>query len=251
MAYILLNNRPFQETAFNNEEELEDAVVANKQFIFGPNVVLIDYKRKTGSKLSRNTGIPDGFLLDFTNPKKPQFFFVEYELESHELYDHIGPQIMRFYASFETSKRELQKKLLDVIKNDQKLKEDIQQKISITNFDNIDSLLNYVLFDQSVGMVVVIDDQTEDFNSLLRRFSEAPEVVTIKKFESENETAYHYSTFREGIAESTIVNSKKKTDDKAWDLIVCPAREEGFKHAFLNNDSWWAIRISSGIIPQL
>ena len=38
---------------------------------------------------------------------------------------------------------------------------------------------------------------------------------------------------------------------KEIDTIVCAAREDGFKHAFLENDAWWAIRISPSIIPQL
>lgn len=102
MSYILIDNKTFEETAFENEDELERAVVNNKKYIFGDETVLIDIKRKVGLKNSKNTGIPDGFLIDFSNPNKPQLFFVEYELESHHLYEHIGPQIMRFYASFET-----------------------------------------------------------------------------------------------------------------------------------------------------
>jgi hypothetical protein len=86
--------------------------------------VYFDYKRRTGARESRNIGIPDGFLIDFSNPK-PQLFFVEYELESHHLYEHIGPQIMRFYASFETAQRELQLKLTEMIRQDSQIKRDL------------------------------------------------------------------------------------------------------------------------------
>ena len=250
MGYILVKRKEFEETAFENEDELESAVVKNKNHIFGDSSLLIDYKRKVGSKLSKNAGIPDGFIIDFSNPKKPQLFFVEYELESHQLYEHIGPQVMKFYASFETGKRELQVKLTDVIKHDTSLKNNFEDKLKLTPFENLDSLLNYLIYDRELGIIIVIDEQTEDFNSLLRRFSEVPEVVVIKKYMHDNEVVYLYSPFREGVGETPTTKAKAR-ELKEIDTIVCPAREDGFKHAFLENDAWWAIRISPTLIPQL
>ena len=91
MAYLLINQKPFEESGFENEAELERAVVENKKFIFGLDTILLDYKRKVGGKASRNAGIPDGFLIDFNDTKNPKLFFIENELESHDLYEHIGP----------------------------------------------------------------------------------------------------------------------------------------------------------------
>jgi hypothetical protein len=251
MAYILINKNTFEETSYNNEEELEKAAVENKQYIFGHDTVLIDYKRKTGAKGSQISGIPDGFLIDFSNSKKPRLFFVEYELESHDLYEHIGPQIMRFYASFETAKRELHKKLIDTIKTDSQLKKEIEDKVQKTPFDNIDSLLNYVIYDNNVGIIVAIDEQTEDFNSLLRRLTDVPEVVVLKKYQSNETIVFQYTPFREGVTDTHDEKRTKSSDLKEIDTIVCPAREEGFKHAFMENDSWWAIRTSPSLIPSL
>ena len=76
MAYLLINQKPYEETAFENEAELERAVVENKKFIFGLDTILLDYKRKVGSKGSRNTGIPDGFLIDFNDTKNPKLFLL-------------------------------------------------------------------------------------------------------------------------------------------------------------------------------
>lgn len=251
MAFILVKDKTFEEVAFDNEQELEVAVVHNKEHIFGKQAILIDYKRKTGSKTSKHSGIPDGFLIDFSSLKRPQMFFVEYELESHDLYEHIGPQIMRFYASFETGKNELYKSLIGVFKVDSELKASISKKIENTSFENIDSLLNYVIRENKPGMIVVIDEQTEDFNSLLRRFSDIPEVVTVKKYSFDKEILYQYTPFREGVTDVEIAESKGVSESKEIDTIVCPAREDGFRHAFLNNDAWWSIRISTSLIPSL
>ena len=115
MAYLLINQKPYEESSFENEAELERAVVKNKRFIFGEDTILLDYKRKVGSKKSKNVGIPDGYLIDFDDTKNPMLYFIENELESHDLYEHIGPQIMRFYAAFETSKREFTKKFRKIL----------------------------------------------------------------------------------------------------------------------------------------
>ncbi|MCJ7553562.1 MAG: hypothetical protein MUO34_06720 [Ignavibacteriaceae bacterium] len=251
MAYLLINQKSYEEVSFENEAELEKAVVQNKKFIFGEDTVLLDYKRRVGSKKSKNTGVPDGFLFDFTNNKNPRLFFIENELESHDLYEHIGPQIMRFYASFETSKRELYKKFSSIIKSDTSVKKEIEIQLLKTDYENIDSLLNHILYENRVGIIVVIDEQTEDLNSLLQRLQEKPEVIEIKKYQANDQIVYQYIPFKEGISPIEIKKGKELITMKEVDTIVCAAREEGFKHAFIDNDAWWAVRISPAIIPQL
>jgi hypothetical protein len=252
MPSILIGNKSFEEAPFEDEAELESATIKSRRNIFGEDCVYFDYKRRTGAKESRNIGIPDGFLIDFSNSKKPQLFFVEYELESHHLYEHIGPQVMRFYASFETGQRELQLKLTHIIKRDSDIRLELERKIKETPYENADSLLSYVIFDRNVGIILIIDEQTEDLNSLLRRFSEVPEVIVLKKFQTDGETIYQYDPFRAGVPEMESARSHvRKERIEGVDTIVCPAREDGFKEAFLDKSAWWAIRLSPSLIPQL
>lgn len=146
--------------------------------------------------------------------------------------------------------RNLHLKITEFIKTESGLKNLVESKIKQTPFDNIDSLLNYLIYDRNLGIIVIIDDQTEDFNSLLKRFSEVPEVVVVKKYLCGNDMVYQYNPFREGISEKMPMRAQPR-DITDVDTIVCPAREDGFKHAFLDNDAWWAIRISPTLIPQL
>lgn len=253
MPSILIGDKRFDEVPFENEAELESATIKNKQHIFGNSCVYFDYKRRTGARDSRNTGIPDGFLVDFSNSKKPQLFFVEYELESHHLYEHIGPQIMRFYASFETAQRELQLKLTEIIKQDPQIKRELEEQTRETLFENTDSLLSYIIYDRNVGIILIIDEQTEDLNSLLRRFSEVPEIIELKKFQKDDELVYQYDPFRAGVVDVESVRQPRAQREcvEGVDTIVCPAREDGFKEAFLDQGAWWAIRLSPSLIPQL
>jgi hypothetical protein len=36
-----------------------------------------------------------------------------------------------------------------------------------------------------------------------------------------------------------------------FDTIVVPAQKDGFQKVFLGQNSWWAIRISGGMIPKI
>jgi len=248
LAYLLINGKPFEEKTYDKEEELEDAAVNNKNYIFGSDVVYFNYKHRVGSKDVR--GIPDGFLVDFSDPENPQLFYVEYELQSHQLYDHIGAQIMKFYASFETGKEELLDKLINLLNEDKNLMKEVKAHLDKSPFANEDSFVNYLIYKRDLGIIIVIDEQTEDLNALLNKLSEGPEVVVLKKYQYRNELVYQYTPFREGITESRGSN-KENLPKKEVDTIVCPAREEGFNEAFLNKNAWWAIRISPTLIPQL
>jgi hypothetical protein len=160
---------------------------------------------------------------------------------------------MRFYASFETAQRELQLKLTEIIRQDPGIKGELEQKLKESPFENIDSLLSYVIYDRTVGIILIIDEQTEDLNSLMRRFSEVPDVIVVKKFQKGEETIYQYEPFRAGVPE--IASGKepqvRRERVEGVDTIVCPAREDGFKEAFLDKSAWWAIRLSPSLIPQL
>jgi hypothetical protein len=253
MPSILIGTKSFEEVPFENEAELESATIKHKRYILGDTCVYFDYKRRTGSRNSRNTGIPDGFLIDFSNSKEPQLFFVEYELESHRLYDHIGPQVMRFYASVESAQRELCLKLGEIVRQDQQIKRELEERMKGTAFENVDSLLNYVIYDRNVGIILIIDEQTEDLNSLLQRLSEVPEIVVLKKFQKGKEIIYQYDPFRASVLEigSTRRLPRRRKRAEGVDTIVCAAREDGFKEAFLDKGAWWAIRLSPSLIPQL
>jgi len=42
-----------------------------------------------------------------------------------------------------------------------------------------------------------------------------------------------------------------KEADSKWDTIVCAAKEDGFKRAFIKQKAWWAIRINKKSIPKI
>jgi len=90
---IYMDGSRFIEIEFEREEEFEKVVKENSKTLFGINTVYFDLKNKIDSK-SLGSSIPDGFLFDFRDNENPEFYLVEVELQKHDFYKHIFPQII-------------------------------------------------------------------------------------------------------------------------------------------------------------
>jgi len=251
MANIILNNKRFDLLDFDSEYEFEQAVIENSQYLFGKDSVYIDVKKRVGQKHSHNKGVPDGYLIDFASRNQPQLYFVENELSSHDVYSHISEQLVRFSTAIKTSQNQIRDKLLEFIKSDLKIFGTISSFIKDTPFTNVDELMNFMV-DRKIKIVLVIDEATSDLNNSLDVFRDRPDVVTLKRHVHKNEIAYVYEPMREELQDlENRKKSSRKTEEFGFDTIVCPAFEDGFKHAYVNNNAWWEIRISQKAREQL
>jgi len=251
MANILVNNKRFDFLDFESEDEFEKAVIGNSKSLFGKDTVYIDVKKSIGQKNSYNKGVPDGYLIDFTSKKQPQLYFVENELEKHDVYGHISEQLLRFSTAIKTSQNQIRIKLLETIKSNLNILTQIKTFLKDTPFSNVDELMNF-LVDRKIKIVVVIDEATTDLNDSLDVFRDRPDIVTIKKYVYNNEIAYVYEPMREELQEfERRSKSIKNAEGIEFDTIVCPAFEDGFKQAYVNSNAWWAIRISQKAREQL
>jgi len=118
-----------------------------------------------------------------------------------------------------------------------------------TSFPNASELLDEVVFRQQPGYVVVIDEASERLREVLKTLKSPPEVIEISKYVLGNQTMYYVSDFEfTRLGEST---SKKVKTLGEVDTVVCPARPSGFKKVFMAQNRWYAIRMSSAMIPQI
>ncbi len=244
-----MSNKKYCFLDFDSEEDFEKAVIDNCKYVFGKDTIYIDIKRRVGKESSYNKGVPDGYLIDFTSKKQPQLYFVECELSTHDIYSHISEQLLRFNTVIKTSQNQIRTKLLDAIKSNSRLEREINNYLKKTPFSNVDELMNF-LIDQKIKIVLVIDEATTDLNDALDVFKDRPDVVTMKRYNHDNEIAYIYEPMREELQDLEI-NSKKSYGELDFDTVVCPAFEDGFKNAYINKDSWWAIRLSQEAREQL
>src|SRR3990172_5786085 len=125
---IIGNGKRYIEHKFSSEKEFEDEVVEVSNILFGKDTIYINAKKKIESK-SLGGSVPDGFFFDFSDQNDPQFYIVEVELCTHNFFNHIFPQITKFFAFFKNNK--LQKALIDklfsIINTDDSLKSEFKK----------------------------------------------------------------------------------------------------------------------------
>jgi hypothetical protein len=112
---LILGERRFIKVPFDSEEELERAVVANSEYLFGRNSLFFP-KSLIRTKDGFGT-IPDGFVMDLASRR---WFIVEAELSKHLVWTHIAPQVAKqlVASSQSSSKRRLIELAVDTIRND-------------------------------------------------------------------------------------------------------------------------------------
>jgi len=119
---IIGDGKRYSEEIFELESDFEEDIIKNSKNLFGNKIVFINPKKKIVGKFLGGT-IPDGFFFDFNDPNDPQFYLVEVELISHSFYNHVFPQITKFFAFYKNAKlhKDLVEKLFVLIDKDQEL----------------------------------------------------------------------------------------------------------------------------------
>ena len=64
---------------FEDEAQLEAAIVSVSSTLFGPNRIYLSVKKLIGAK-GKTKNIPDGYLIDLASKKEPRLFVVENEI---------------------------------------------------------------------------------------------------------------------------------------------------------------------------
>ena len=87
---LVFKDTKFIRSPFDSEAELEQVIVDNYEYLFGPNSY---YLPKAKIKTADGGGtIPDGFAIDIGQRK---WYLVEAELMHHSVWNHIAPQVTK------------------------------------------------------------------------------------------------------------------------------------------------------------
>lgn len=241
MARIIIKNSEYSLYDFDNEEEFEKAVIENKKFLFGKDTVYIDVKRLIGTNNHR--GIPDAFLIDFIEPHNPQLYIVENEIASHDIYRHINEQIGRFSVSTLSPDKHLREILIKSIEDNKDIMMEIKSYLTQTSFETITELVLHLTESNKIKIAIAINEVTQEFNKTLEIYRNIPETVLLQRYLSGEDICYYYEPMRDEV-EDIEIEKKSNPVSADFDTIVCSAFEDGFKHAYVENSAWWAIRLS-------
>lgn len=87
---LIFKDTKFIKSPFDSETELEQVIVDNYEYLFGPTSF---YLPKAKIKTADGVGtIPDGFAIDIGQRK---WYLVEAELMHHSVWNHIAPQVTK------------------------------------------------------------------------------------------------------------------------------------------------------------
>lgn len=241
------NNNIYEEYTFTKEiEEYEPLVVKYSSTIFGEDGIYFDLKKKIG-KNSINATIPDGYYLDLSFKKTPKLYIVEIELTSHDLYNHIGAQLLRFAGASEYDKIKLKNMLLDEISRNDNYREKIDKYLNESDINNVNELLEKVTIDDKPSAIVIIDEITDDLNLLVKSINMSIEAIEVKAFKYKGDLLIEYTPFNNDIKESV----SPKTSIEDLDTIVVAAREDGFNEVFIKEKCWYQISISPNMLDKI
>ena len=245
MYKIIANQRVLEPYKYNTESEYEDEIIKNKEAILGEESIYFNTKRKIG-----NT-IPDGYWLDLTFHTEPKLYFVEIELESHDLYGHIAEQLLKFSMTFDDNKYKLKNILMEEISKDKEKQRLLKKYIQDpkTNFKDETELMYHVIYEMPISIIVIIDEYTEQLERVQSKLSDEITVLEFESYKSNQEVIHRFTPFYD--EQEINVDSEEINDVDELDTIIVPAMEEGFNETFIGENCWYAIRISAPMISRI
>lgn len=157
-----------------DEATLEGMVKEHHKDIFGNDSMYFDFK----SKISGNSvvAIPDGYVITF-NP--PQWWLVEVELSSHDVYGHIQPQIGKFIAAINQTgtKNELATKLFEEIKADKHMELNLQRQKGTEIYKFLSDLLR-----EDPKIAIAIDRKVPALDDIAKVLHLSPKIIEFATF---------------------------------------------------------------------
>lgn len=243
---------------FEVEKDLEAAILEVKDTLFGKSRIYLDLKKLIGAK-GKTRNIPDGYLIDLYSKKEPKLYLVENELAVHDPLKHIAVQILNFSLSFETSPQKLKTIIKEALSKDKDAWEQCQKYAVDNGFENVDYLLEKMIYGKDAfNALVIIDEVQDELETILQsRFKFPVEIITLQRYSTpEGERIYQFEPFLSDISfyapDSEDTTEPTKTiDPSEIDTIVVPARDEGFKETFIGENCWYQIRIHGSMIPKI
>jgi hypothetical protein len=255
------NGRLFEHGPYEREADLERDVVANAEQIFGSSSIYVDVKKKLKSRTNVAT-IPDGYVVDMADPMRPKLFVVENEIASHDLFRHIGTQLLKFVISFPDSRPSIRRFLIEAISAEPKSAEKLEEGAREAGSRNIDAYLDKAI-DAGFRALVIIDEAREELHQVLQAINANISVLELREHRASDGTRLlEFDTlYDEFVEESPEVAPARRADPATRehrrkrrakaDTVIVPARPEGFERVFLGEDRWYKIRVGAGIKDQL
>ncbi len=240
---------------FEKEADLEAAIREVAPVLFGPDLIYLEVKKLIGVK-GKTQNIPDAYLVDLTSPKQPLLWVVENELADHDPLRHIAVQILQMSLSFEATPQRVKSIIKDALEKVPDGWERCEEYAKANGFENIDYLLEELIYRGEFGALVVIDELHDELETVLvSRFKFGVEVLTLKRYRNgEGQRLYDFEPFLTDVTLGGREPSSEGQDDATGtvdrseiDTVVVPYSED----SFLEANRSYEMRLHSSMIPRI
>jgi len=173
---LLFGDKKYIKSPFENENELEQVIASNYEYLFGPSSFYLP-KSKISTLDGKGT-IPDGFVIDID---QRVWYIVEAELISHGVYEHIVPQITKQFVA--SSNPKTKQKIEDLAAIQYTNDETTKEKFNDALIDEIDvrKVLGEIL--QTAPIVgMPIDEVNNDLREWASTFKTGMKIWIVSKF---------------------------------------------------------------------
>lgn len=207
-----------QKQKFNLEEEFEREIKNNSKRLFGNKTIYLDIKKKIES-ISLGKTIPDGILFDLEDPEDIKFYLIEIELSKHPFYEHIFPQITKFFAFYKNpvSQNNLIEHLYSFILNDPEIKRKFEEFLN--GQELYKSIKDAVENNQKI--LLIIDDKKPEIEEAQKVYTDtwdklvSPQILS--KYTSEGKEVF---ILEPGFcAEELIIDEEMGEKEKIEQII--------------------------------
>jgi len=213
---------------FDTEKEFERCVVSQVETIFGKRCVYLDCKRRIGKQGAKQS-VPDAYLIDFSSQREPKLFIVETEIASHDLFQHIGVQILQFAHSFTSSPRQVKQVLFDEVSRDMKVFQACDGYAQEYGLRNVDNMFDHLVND-TFRALIIIDEATDELYKVVKNFRFPVEVIEVETYQgTDGDRIFRFNPLFQDVSdtkEAIEAREQKSVDISEFDTIVVPARED-------------------------
>lgn len=173
---LIFKDTKFIKAPFDSESELEQVIVDNYEYLFGPNSF---YLPKAKIKTADGIGtIPDGFAIDIGQRK---WYLVEAELMHHSVWNHIAPQVTKQLLA--SQQQNTKRVIIDLAVNQYKSDAYTKEKFDDLNIAeiNVRQVVGDILETEPV-IGVPIDGVTNDLKDWARTLKYKVKLWVVNKF---------------------------------------------------------------------
>lgn len=209
---LIFSNTKYIKASFKNEDELEQVVISNYEYIFGPSSIYLPKKLiRTGDGAGT---IPDGFVIDLGSRK---WYLVEAELIHHNVWNHIAPQVSKqVIASIQPiSKKIIEDLAVELYKSESIIKEKFFDQ-GIKEID-VRKILSEIL-DKEPFVGIPINEISGDLKEWARTLKYNVKLWKITKYVEFNNPENVVYEFPEEFRPELDTEAEKKIDNISGEI---------------------------------